>query len=57
METTILKGSLAKEFEIKDLGSLKNFLGIEVVKVKTMDFPLPKEVCIGLVEGFGNDGI
>lgn len=34
MEITRLKSNLAKEFEIKYLGSLKYFLGIEVVKSK-----------------------
>ncbi|CAN1770862.1 Retrovirus-related Pol polyprotein from transposon TNT 1-94 [Linum perenne] len=31
-EITALKGQLAREFEIKDLGSLKYFLGIEVTR-------------------------
>lgn len=34
MEIVRLKGSLDEEFEIKDLGSVKYFLGIEVAKSK-----------------------
>lgn len=33
-EVAHLKESLAKEFEIKDLGSLQYFLGIKVTKAK-----------------------
>lgn len=33
-EVTHLKSNLAKEFEIKDLGSPQYFIGIKVVKAK-----------------------
>ncbi|KAL5854358.1 hypothetical protein ACOSQ3_004176 [Xanthoceras sorbifolium] len=35
-EMTTLKGLLAKEFEIKDLGTLKYFLSMEVARVKAV---------------------
>lgn len=34
VEVACLKSSLANEFEIKDLGSLKYFLGIEVARTR-----------------------
>ena len=40
-----LKTYLAKEFEIKDLGNLKYFLGIEVAGSKQGIFYLPKKIC------------
>ena len=42
-EMVRLKGYLAREFEIKDLGSLKYFWGIEVAKA--WDFYFPEEIC------------
>lgn len=38
MDIARLKGSLAKEFEIKDCGSIKYFLGIEDAKSKQVIF-------------------
>lgn len=45
-EINILKDLLAKEFEIKDLGSLKYFLGIEIARSKA-GILLSKEVFYG----------
>ena len=43
-EIKILKDKLSKEFEIKDLGTLKYFLGKVVARSKKRDFYLSKEV-------------
>lgn len=44
-EITRLKDQLTQEFEIKDLGPLKYFRGIEVAKSNKKNFFIPKEVC------------
>ncbi|KAL5810552.1 hypothetical protein ACOSQ4_027120 [Xanthoceras sorbifolium] len=41
---------LAKEFEIKDLGNLKHFLGMEIARSKKGIFCLTKEVCVRPIE-------
>ncbi|KAL5743969.1 hypothetical protein ACOSP7_026835 [Xanthoceras sorbifolium] len=41
---------LAKEFEIKDLGNLKYFLGMEIARSKKGIFCLTKEVCVRPIE-------
>lgn len=41
-----LKGSLAKEFEVKDLGNLRYFLDIEVARLRCEIF-VTKKVCYG----------
>ena len=50
-ELARLKGFLAQEFEIKDLGQLWYFLGMEVVRTKKGDFYIPKEIHNWLIEG------
>lgn len=57
MEVVQLEGSLAREFEIKDLNSLKYFLGIEIAKSRQWLFICQKEICFRLVKGLGNDGV
>ena len=45
-----LKKCLVKEFEIKDLGKLKYFLGIEVAHSRHRIF-ISQQKCVGLVKG------
>ena len=39
-----LKGFSAQEFEIKDLGQLQYFLGMEVARTKKRGFYIPEEI-------------
>ena len=48
-EKNILKQCLAKEFEIKDLGELKYFLGIEVARSKQDVFISQQKYVIDLL--------
>lgn len=48
-----LKEYLAKEFEIKDLGSLKYFLGIEVVRSKDGIFICQRKYVLDLLKETG----
>lgn len=57
MEIKTLKRCLDGEFEIKDFDNVKYFLGIEVFKVKTMNFLMPKKVCTRLVKRLWIDGM
>lgn len=41
-----LKEKLTAQFDMKDMGKLKYFLGIEVVYSKKRNFHLPKKICI-----------
>ena len=45
IEIARLKRSLAAEFEIKDLGSLRYFLGMEFARSKKRDLYFTKKVC------------
>lgn len=45
-----LKSFLAKVFEIKDLGNLKQFSQHEDTMIKTRDFGFPMKVCVGPLE-------
>lgn len=47
-----LKSILAKEFEIKDLGHLKYFLGIEVVRSKKNAFLSQRKYVLNLFQDF-----
>lgn len=49
-EVTRLKGSLAREFEIKDLGSLRYLLGIEVAKAKQGIFLSKRKYVLDLLK-------
>ena len=48
-ERKTLEERLAREFEMKDLGELKYFLGIEVSRSKKGIF-VTKKICFGLTE-------
>ena len=48
-ERKTLEEHLAREFEMKDLGELKYFLGIEVSRSKKGIF-VTKKICFGLTE-------
>ena len=51
IEMNRLKTSLANEFEIKDLGALKYFLGMEVARSKKGDYGESVEVYPRLPQG------
>jgi hypothetical protein len=46
VEISRLKVMLSKEFEVKDLGQLKYFLGIEIVR-SPEGIVLSMKICIG----------
>ena len=48
-----LKNDLAKEFEIKDLGNLKYFLGIEVARSKDGIFIFERQYVLDLLKETG----
>ena len=48
-EIEYLKMRLAKEFEVKDLGQLRYFLGIEVSWSKKGSYLLSKKVCFRFI--------
>lgn len=50
VEVVQLKSSLAKEFEIKDLGSLKYFLGIEVARSRQGIFLCQRKYVLDLLK-------
>ncbi|CAL9097973.1 unnamed protein product, partial [Musa textilis] len=49
----ILKHILAKEFEIKDLGHLKYFLGIEITRSKNEIFVSQRKYTLDLLKEIG----
>lgn len=51
-----LKGCLAREFEIKDLGFLKYFLGIEVAQEKQGIFLSQRKYVLDLLNESGMEG-
>ena len=44
-EIQLLKKKLFNECEMKDLGKIKYFLGIEVIEISKGNFHMPEEVC------------
>ena len=51
VEMERLKKSLASSFEIKDLGTLRYFLGMEVARFKEGFSCVPIQVCLGPSKG------
>lgn len=56
VEITQLKKKLSKEFEIKDLGSLRNFLGIEVARSNQDIFLSQQKYVLNLLNEAGMIG-
>lgn len=46
-ETLKLKQQLSSRFHMKDLGDLKYFLGLEIIRIEQGIFVSRKEVCLG----------
>ena len=46
-EVEHIKGLLKQEFEMKDLGELRFFLGIEIIRTKKRYLVVTAEVCFG----------
>ena len=56
-ERKALQNYLSREFEMKDLGPLKYFLGIEVSRSSERIFSVSKKVCLRSFAGDWNVGM